>query len=170
MRRACSKLPAQVAKHGVDGEKVYEDFQALLSKGGSMSGISVSPKVKDELRDACQELVRDYGWAVEEGYADVRRPSSFAIRRELCTEVSGACRGGGAARGEFSSEESASLEAELAALLEEDDNTDGRAERGGSAAGAGVQEAAQELSEALDGLDHGVEALEQVRDELSDEL
>eukprot|EP00471_Norrisiella_sphaerica_P003574 CAMPEP_0184486042 /NCGR_PEP_ID=MMETSP0113_2-20130426/7597_1 /TAXON_ID=91329 /ORGANISM="Norrisiella sphaerica, Strain BC52" /LENGTH=136 /DNA_ID=CAMNT_0026867751 /DNA_START=220 /DNA_END=630 /DNA_ORIENTATION=+ len=91
LKNACTKLPDQVCTYKKDGKTEYADFNELMAQGGSHSGLSMSGDIKKQLENACVELTTEHSLDMEDGYTSVKRPQKYAVRKELCVELTEAC-------------------------------------------------------------------------------
>mmetsp|Transcript_17593 Transcript_17593/g.42939 ORF Transcript_17593/g.42939 Transcript_17593/m.42939 type:complete len:187 (+) Transcript_17593:50-610(+) len=90
MKKAC-RVPEQVATVERNGRKVFADFTQLMSEGGSHSGLSLSSEIKDQLKNACEELAVEYKDDVVIGYTSVKKPAKYKVEDDLCIELTSAC-------------------------------------------------------------------------------
>ena len=64
-KTACSaESYQQYATMGAVGKRKYGDFNAMMSKGGSMENLSMGPQVTEELVKACQTIVSEFGYTL----------------------------------------------------------------------------------------------------------
>ena len=104
--KVCPKFDAvQVCKHGWPPK--YADFQDLMSKGGSMSGLSMGPEQKREVQALCEQLSTKDEVARIVGRIEValeppskgsrkahkarRRLIDLSMRVEMCQGLHGTC-------------------------------------------------------------------------------
>jgi hypothetical protein len=61
----------------------YGDFNAMMSKGGSMDNLSMGPQVTEELVKACQKIVSEFGDEVAAGMAASDGAFGYKLKKEL---------------------------------------------------------------------------------------
>lgn len=59
----------QFAQMGAVGKRTYGDFNAMMSKGGSMENLSMGPQVTEELVKSCKTIVGAFADEMAAGYA-----------------------------------------------------------------------------------------------------
>eukprot|EP00401_Gymnodinium_catenatum_P056591 CAMPEP_0117555944 /NCGR_PEP_ID=MMETSP0784-20121206/51541_1 /TAXON_ID=39447 /ORGANISM="" /LENGTH=198 /DNA_ID=CAMNT_0005353177 /DNA_START=15 /DNA_END=611 /DNA_ORIENTATION=+ len=63
LKAACeaSRFPTQVAMMGEPGSRTYEDFQELMSKGGTLVNIQMTPENLENVQGVCKAIMDDLG-------------------------------------------------------------------------------------------------------------
>eukprot|EP00316_Scyphosphaera_apsteinii_P022295 CAMPEP_0119315302 /NCGR_PEP_ID=MMETSP1333-20130426/35227_1 /TAXON_ID=418940 /ORGANISM="Scyphosphaera apsteinii, Strain RCC1455" /LENGTH=163 /DNA_ID=CAMNT_0007320613 /DNA_START=174 /DNA_END=665 /DNA_ORIENTATION=+ len=96
MKKACTKTEAmQIAVSGSTGQRQFGDFNEMMKRGGTMTGLSMTPEHSKALKSLCEAVVDDHAdQLVSLMSASVKagkRLLDFKLRDELCENMLAAC-------------------------------------------------------------------------------
>merc|ERR1712107_695919 len=70
-----------------EGNKTYHDWQELMSKGGSMTNLQMTPEIKQEVVDVCKAITNDLSTEIIDKAVTYRdRVGGFNWERWLCVK------------------------------------------------------------------------------------
>ena len=103
IRATCDYLKdgPQIALSGEEGSQQFADFNKLMSGGGTLSNLQMSPTYATGLETLCARLRDQWGESLADEYSQVKRLYDFDVRDTetgLCgSQFAGECESGSAA-------------------------------------------------------------------------
>eukprot|EP00928_Gymnodinium_smaydae_P083547 TRINITY_DN66793_c0_g1_i1.p1 TRINITY_DN66793_c0_g1~~TRINITY_DN66793_c0_g1_i1.p1 ORF type:complete len:233 (-),score=40.24 TRINITY_DN66793_c0_g1_i1:89-739(-) len=86
-------LPSQIAEMGKEDERRFEDFQKMLTKGGSLTNLNMKPEHAETIVEVCSTIVEGLRPAIIEKVASYKdRVGGFNWERWVCVKHLGVCK------------------------------------------------------------------------------